>query len=287
MQTSGDPIRMFRRQDLFSAGWTRRRIAAAVTAGRLFRPRDGAYLPMDAPADVRDACRAGGRLACVSELARRGVFVLEHGALHVHLPPHAARRRSIARPVRLHWGALRRVPHPQSTSVELLDALIQSVLCQQPRAAISTLDSALHLGLLRDDELDELFATLPRRYRRLRPLLDGRCESGSESLLRLILRSLGVSFDVQVDIQSVGRVDFLVEGWLIVECDSREYHSDWGSQRRDRRRDQAAAALGLVTFRPIAEDIMWHPAEVRSALAGLLQHRRPRRPFQIQETRRG
>lgn len=70
-------------------------------------------------------------------------------------------------------------------------------------------------------------------------------------------------------VRGVGRVDFVVDGWLIVECDSFAHHSDWEAQRRDRRRDQAAAALGYATYRPIAEDIMWHPELVRAALVGL------------------
>ncbi len=89
-----------------------------------------------------------------------------------------------------------------------------------------------------------------------------------------MLRALGVPFEVQVVIDGVGRVDFVVADWLIVECDSDEHHSGWDRQRRDRRRDQAAAALGYATYRPIAEDIMWHPQRVRDALAGLLAGRR-------------
>ncbi len=208
---------------------------------------------------------------------------MEATALHVHLPRSAGRLPPIARPVRTHWGRLRRAPHPRAVSVELFDALIQAVGCQQPRASIATLDSALNRGLLRPDELDELFDALPRRYRRLRPLLEARCESGPETLMRLMLRAFGLSFEVQVVIDRVGRVDFVVEGWLIIECDSRAHHSDWESQRRDRRRDQAAAALGFATFRPIAEDIMWRSAEVREALAGLVTARRRSGANQIQE----
>ena len=72
-------------------------------------------------------------------------------------------------------------------------------------------------------------------------------------LMRLILRSIGCVFDVQVVIAGVGRVDFVVNGWLIIECDSEEHHSSWADQKRDRRRDQAAAARGYATYRPIAE----------------------------------
>ena len=91
--------------------------------------------------------------------------------------------------------------------------------------------------------------------------------------MRLILRSIGCVFDVQVVIAGVGRVDFVVNGWLIIECDSEEHHSSWADQKRDRRRDQAAAARGYATYRPIAEDILWHSDEVRAAIVGLLAAR--------------
>nr|WP_223169477.1 DUF559 domain-containing protein [Microbacterium sp. MF43] len=119
------------------------------------------------------------------------------------------------------------------------------------------------------EELDELFAALPNRYRALRPLLDPRAESGTETLVRLILRALGLRFEVQVHIRGVGRVDFVVQGWLIIECDSRAHHSDREAQRRDRRRDLAAAGAGYVTLRLLAEDILWNPEGVRAAITGL------------------
>ncbi|MEV8271663.1 type IV toxin-antitoxin system AbiEi family antitoxin domain-containing protein [Microbacterium sp. NPDC077184] len=283
MSTPTTPPVFFRRPDLRARGWTDRDLGAAVADGRLLRPRPGAYLTADASTDVIDALALGGRLTCVSALAHRGVFALDTSVLHVHLHTRRTSARTTARVVRRHWGTLRRVPHPRAASVEPLDALACALRCQPPRSALASLDSALHGGHLRMDELDELFRLLPRRHRVLRRLIDARAESGPETLVRLLLRSLGAAFDVQVFIAGVGRVDFLVEGWLIVECDSREFHSDWDAQRRDRRRDQAAAALGYTTFRPIAEDIIWHPDVVRSALRGLLDSRRgpaarPRRP---------
>lgn len=266
------PLLFLRRSDLRARGWTDRSLAAAVAERRILRPRPGAYLPAEAPRDVVDALALGGRLTCVSALAQYGVFVLDASTLHVHL--HTQRTTTLARVIRRHWGRLHRTPHPCATSVESLDALACATRCQTPRAALATIDSALHRGVIRPDELDELFRLLPRRHRVLRKLIDARAESGPETLVRLILRSLGASFDVQVVIIGVGRVDFVVDGWLIVECDSEEFHSGWEAQRRDRRRDQAAAALGYTTFRPIAEDILWHPDLVRAALQGLLQSRR-------------
>jgi len=194
----------------------------------------------------------------------------------VHLHQNRATMPRLTRRVRRHWERLRRTPPVCSTSVEVLDAVVQAIRCQQPRAALATLDSALHLGVLHADDVAEVFSALPKRHRLLWSLIDARAESGPETLVRLMLRALGASFEVQVRIVGVGRVDFVVDGWLIVECDSEEFHSTWQDQRRDRRRDQAAAALGYATYRPIAEDIMWRPDEVQTALAGLLRGRSAR-----------
>ncbi|PZQ89928.1 MAG: hypothetical protein DI534_07285 [Leifsonia xyli] len=249
---------------------------AAVDQGRLIRVRAGAFCPPDADPAVLAAARERGRLCCVSELRRLGVFVMEHAELHIHVVPTAA-RLSETRAARRHRRHLIREPDPDALCVEPIDAVRDAVICQQPRAAIATIDSALHEGVLRLDELDELFSSLPRRFRRLRRLLDHRAESGPESLMRIILRSLGCRVEVQVQIEGVGRVDFLVDGWLIVECDSEAHHSSWRAQKRDRRRDLAAAERGYASFRPIAEDIMWHADQVRAAIQGLLATRRARR----------
>lgn len=264
-----------RTRELYARGWSKRDIRNAVASGRLIRLRDGAFGSPALDQDCRDAGAMRARLTGVSALRRRGVFVLDAECVHVHVPASAARLKVAPRPHRLHRRKLLRDPDPDSLVVEPIDAVYDAVIGQPPRIAIATIDSALHLGVLDPDDLDELFAALPRRFRRLRSLLDSRAGSGPETLVRLVLRALGCSFDCQVEIDRVGFVDFLVDGWLIIECDSEGYHSSWSAQRRDRRRDRAAAEQGLATFRVIAEDVLWHPEEVRRALEGLIESRRP------------
>lgn len=266
-------VRAWSRADLRSTGWSSGRITRAVRSGELLRCRNGVYLPAHADGDVVTAARLGGRLACVSELRRLGVFVLEDSGLHMHLEARGSRTRTPGAGVRRHRDRLMRGPHPRSCTVERIDAVRQAVRCQAPRAAVATLDSALHLGVIGPDDVDEVFRRLPKRFRVLRRLVDARAESGPESLMRLILRSLGARFEVQVVIGGVGRVDFVVDGWLIIECDSAEFHGDWQDRRRDLRRDQAAAAQGYVTYRAIAEDLLWHPDRVGAAVRGLLASR--------------
>lgn len=291
----GPAPRFQRTRELKAQGVTDRQIRRSVQAGELIRLREGAFASAITPEACVAAGRARGRLACISELKRRGVFVLDHAVRHIHVPPtssrlttHGAAPRTggatsaaeparasgrAERPGRIHRSILHRAPHPNALSVEPFDAVVQAVQCQEPRAALATLDSAVHEGVLRADELDELFRALPSKHQALRPLVDGRAESGPETLMRLILRTLGCVFDLQVRIVGVGRVDFVVDGWLIVECDSEAHHATWEQQKEDHRRDQAAAAAGYAVHRVIAEDIMWRPDSVRAGLAGLLAHR--------------
>ncbi|MDL5350876.1 DUF559 domain-containing protein [Microbacterium sp. zg-YB36] len=269
--TPAQTVRVFDRGALLGAGFSSEALTRGVRAGTILRPRSGAYLPPETHPDIVAAVRVGGRLACVSELARLGVFVRENSTLHVHITRGSSRLRDLPRHVRRHWRPLRRAPHPADATVDVFDALIQAIGCQAPRDAVATVDSALHLRYLREDDLDELFRFVDTKRRSLRRLVDGRSESGTETLVRLMLRALGAHVELQVVITGVGRVDLVVDGWLVVECDSKAHHSDWELQRRDRRRDQALAALGYCVYRPIAEDILFRPELVIAALRGLLR----------------
>ena len=260
--------------------WQLRR---AVSAGVVARVRRDRYVIVANSAagdaegvmteDVDDAVRIGGRVTCVTLLASCGVFVRESDALHVHVARNAARLGSRdLRRVRLHWGALREAA-PTRHAVSLVDAVRCAVRCQSPRDAIATLDSVMNKRLMTRDEIGTLFATLPARFAVLLSLLDERAEAGTETIVRLMLRQLGAQVDLQMRIRDVGRVDLVVDGWLIVECDSKQFHEDWDSQRADRRRDVAALRQGYVTLRLLAEDILYRPDEVRRVLLDVLAHR--------------
>lgn len=258
--------------DLRGDGWSRRAIDAAVGSGRLVRVRKGMYLSGTCPAEVFDAVAQGGRLDCLSLLMLIGVFVLECTRLHVQMDHGTTRVAERARPrVSRHWRHTR--APVQQTVADTVEALAQACRCQTPRAAIATLDSAWHLGIVDEAGIAAVFRLLPRRFAVMRPLLEPRSESGVETIVRLLLRALGCDVQVQVVIAGVGRVDLLVDGWLIIECDSRAYHEGWPKQRDDRRRDCAAAALGYTTLRVLAEDAFSAPERIRDAVMGLRQAR--------------
>lgn len=258
--------------ELRGEGWSRRAIEGAVRAGRIIRVRKGTYVGAACGEDVIAAARSGGRLDCLSFLARLGVFVMRPSGLHVQVDYGTPRiRRADGVGVVRHWRATS--ASRRHLVADLIEALAQACRCQAPRAAIATLDSAWHLGLVDDAAIADVFALLPRRFCVLRGLLDPRSESGIETLVRLLLRTQGWPVDVQVWIGGVGRVDLLVDGWLIVECDSKAYHEGWAKQRDDRRRDAAAAALGYTTLRVLAEDVLFAPERIVEAARGLIQSR--------------
>jgi very-short-patch-repair endonuclease len=249
---------------LQSQGYTQRQIARAVRDGHLIRVRRGHFVLPGLPAPVLSAAELGTRLDCLSLLAARGVFVLHTQPLHVQVDPLASRRPHPVGAVRRHWRPTD--ASDDALMVPVVEALVQSVRCQPPRAAVATLDSAWHLGLVDAEGVAEVFARLPAKYAALRPLLDRRAEAGTESIARLMLRGLGCDVRLQVQIDGVGRVDLLVDGWLIVECDSEQFHSGWREHKNDRRRDLAALALGYTTVRLLAEDLLFHPDRVLRAL---------------------
>lgn len=262
--------------ELRAAGMSKRRIAAAVGDRELIRARRDRYLAAGTHPELIAAVVAGGVLTCVSALRLLGVFVLERSKLHVLVPPHASRLPPDSKDVVRHWQEPFETPTTRRACALPVDMLVHAVRCQLPRPAIATLDSAIHTGLIRASDIPAVFRALPKRYWRLESLVDGRAESGPETLVRLLVRGLCSDVQVQVRIAGVGRVDLLVDGWLVIECDSEAYHLGPEAYRIDRARDLALAELGFTTLRVSAVDIMWHPERVVAAVRGLLRSRRRR-----------
>ena len=282
---------VFSRSDLVHRGLTGRLIAESVARGELQHVRRDRYALPSTHRDIVEAVRIGGRVSCLSLLALLGVFVFRCRELHVLVTPGSSRLR-VARDgkVVLHWKALTSV-RESLHAAPLIDAVAHSVLCQAPREALATLDSVLHHGLLTRDDLVTMFAALPARFRPLLALVDPSAGSGSETFMRLLLRTMGVAYETQVYLEGVGYVDFVVDGWLIIECDSKEFHEGWEKQMQDRERDIAAARLGFVTVRPLAKDIFGDQASVRQALEQVIAALGPRfvdaRRSQFSRNRRG
>lgn len=277
-QRTGDTYSrtVFTRSDLVRTGMTGRLIAESVERGDLVHVRRDRYALASTHRDIVRAVRIGGRVSCLSLLVLLGVFVFRCRELHVLVTPGSSRLR-VTKDVKavLHWKVLTSV-RDSLHAAPLIDAVAHSVLCQAPREALATLDSVVHHGLLTLDELATMFAALPLRFRPLLVLVDPSADSGPETFMRLMLRTMGVAYETQVYLDGVGYVDFVVDGWLIIECDSKEFHEGWEKQVQDRGRDLAAARLGYVTVRPLAKDILNDQASVRQALEQIIAVLGPR-----------
>ena len=266
---------------LNAAGANWRVLRAAVESGYLVRARRGHYALPDTDAHVLEAVRLGGRLACISAVANSGIFVLDSTFAHIHLDPTASRLRAPhdrfqrlttqnRDGVELHWGQLLDPAGGSECRIGLADALVQVFRCQKPRFAIASLDNALFKGLLTAQAVSQIFAALPAEFQSLRRLIDCRSESGQETVLRLVIRGAGFDVEIQVEIGGVGRVDMVVEGRIVVEADSRQFHDGWEAHARDRSRDCDLAMRGYLTLRVLYRDIIHHPERVIAAITGLL-----------------
>lgn len=239
--------------------------------------------PAHVIASTQQLMRAG---ATERELAAEyGIFAFDAGLTHLHLERNSSRLRAPGNSGRaltarnrggiaLHWSPLLDASDGSAHSVGVRDCLAQMVRCQEERMAIAAIDNALHRGLIDIDAVTDLFESLPRRFRRMRRRINGRSESGQESVLRLIVEDMGLDVQIQVVIDGVGRVDMVVAGVLVVEADSRAHHKEWDQHVRDRTRDRLLAARGYMTMRLLYRDIMFDADGVRAAIRGLLGARR-------------
>ncbi len=252
-----------------------RALARASSRGELIRPRKGVYALLDAHADVIRAAQYGGRLTGVSALAHHGLWVPPaHGsaALHVEVlvsirvpPPGAGADRP-----RIHW--LRGHAEPRF-GVAPLEVVLARAANDLPRPfAVAVLDSALRATPLTPVELQFLAAGWKPQARAAAALADERSESGTESVLRVLLREAGIHATPQAPLPLGGnqRADLLVGDRLLIECDSEAHHGDPANSRADLRRDESLVALGFIVYRPDYRQVFGDPAGVVATVAAIV-----------------
>ncbi len=172
--------------------------------------------------------------------------------------------------VELHWWPLAEPEEATEHSVGMADELAQVIRCQHPWLAVASIDNAIFSGAIAADDIRYIFGLVPELHQSLANQVNGLAESGQESVLRMILEEAKVNYDIQVTIPGVGRVDFVVEGCLVVEADSRLAHDGWERHVEDRRRDLQLAKRGYMSLRPAYQHTMHEPGLVAESVLGLL-----------------
>ena len=237
LQSNGFLVRSTRLRQL---GHSRAVVAAALADGRLYRPARLWVATRLAQRDAVIAVLHRGMLTSASALGSMGIWRGRDRSIHVLIPPTSnaqvtrplvplttfAQPRHLTHGVIRHWGTEQSPLDGQPQwRVSAVDALTAFARHASPEDFVAAVDSGLHTGVLPPSAL----ALLPARLQPLLARIDGRAESGTESICRLRLGSLASRIDIQVEIGPF-RVDLLIDGWLAIEIDSEEWH---GSTRVD------------------------------------------------------
>ncbi|MFF2348005.1 endonuclease domain-containing protein [Pseudarthrobacter sp. NPDC058119] len=106
--------------------------------------------------------------------------------------------------------------------------------------------------------------------RRILRELDVRAESIVEVDAQHLFRAHGIAYDTQVFLPGIGRVDFLLDGFLIVEIDGFAYHSKRADMLRDRERNNASAVSGYTVLRYMPEHVWFDSSRVITEIKTVL-----------------
>ncbi|MCF8588448.1 endonuclease domain-containing protein [Gordonia liuliyuniae] len=171
---------------------------------------------------------------------------------------------------------LGRQPAENDAVDDLPAALAHAARCLRAEDLVMVCDSLLNKRLLAPTDVDDILRHAPRPVRAALDRVDGRAESGTETMVRLRLSAPNLQIRPQVQIPDVGRVDLLIGCSLIIEVDGEEYHSSSTAFENDRKRDLRAQALGYRVVRLSYRQVMYCWPDVR-ALTNELVHRNEHR----------
>lgn len=278
-------------------GVTARELTASVRAGEVRRLRPGWYASHRADHDQCRAVMLGGRIGCVSALARFGAWSGVGRALHVQMPVHSQRRpgeaygvtgsatgvwhpsvpfgrrreRMVrlaeARPATVHWSPDGTAEHSLDWIVSPHAALAQSLGCLDREHGMAAIDSVLHEGVMTRREVDALLRRVPSRFASLVDRFTGLPESGAESLFVRRVAAEGLGVRPQFELPGIGRFDGVIEGSVLFEIDGRAHHVGAAKFFDDRDRTLSVQGLGVPVLRPSAMHVLDHWPSTMAAVA--------------------
>lgn len=263
-----------RTHELASTPAQKRALQRSVTRGEIRRLRRGVYAVDDVHPDIATAAAVGGRVGGVSALSFHGLWVPPGVAtvLHVEVGDEMEARAGdeAGRPVVIHW--LPSGTRPRFGVAPLEDVLRRAVGALDLPQAVGVLDSALRATSLTPVGLQNVSDSWPSRSRRVVALTDERAESGTESVLRILLHQAGIRAVPQPPLPTGDnhRADLLIGDRLVIECDSEAHHAEPGSRRRDLLRDETLVALGYLVLRLDYRQVFRDPAGVVSTVAAIV-----------------
>lgn len=268
---------VFSRAEWNAEGGTRRELEAALSQGAFWRVSPGWFAKPDASAAVVETVRLHGRATCLTALSLHGAWTPRHSALHARIAASAvgitrtASSSPRAAEVVLHRASVHQARPLEKHAVDDIDLALEcALMCLPERDLVIVADSVLQLRLITRTTLTALAAPLTLSAREKLRFVDARSQSGTESIVRLWFQLRGIRVTPQFNVARVGNVDLLVGDRLIIECDSKEFHSSEWHSRTDRRRDLVLNRLGYRVLRLTYEQVMHQWPRVEATLLALL-----------------
>lgn len=257
--------------DLVRSGCSRHLVRRSVDRGDLMLTGRAAVACPGASAAVITAVSTRASLACVSALDHHGIDVL-------------------LRPTRVHLSADRGRPGPgtfwhrgtrDGLALPLARATAQALCCLPVLDALVAADAVLRSGRCGVPEIESERLRWPGPARWVLDHASPLAGSVLESAFRFQLLRAAVGtpelrqLTEQAQVDGVGRVDFLVDGWLILETDGKASHIAPERFALDRRRDAAAAERGFQTLRFLWSEVIGTPAVAVARVRRALDFGRP------------
>lgn len=233
-------------------------IRSAVRKGSVQRVERGVLSLPGADTALVAAVKARSLLTCASAASRYGLWLL-HEPAEPHYWQSNGRRTAKCISHRLSLSQ----PRPNEPYVALPDVLLHALLCLPPLESLVMVESAyirgdIGLGYLRR----HLLGNQGGQARGVLARVDRGAGSLLETLARVLFRDAGIRTETQVWIDGVGTVDFLLEGFLIVELDGIAFHLEPRQFKKDRRRDNEATRQGMLVLRFFYDDVVYAPEKM-------------------------
>lgn len=253
-----------RSAQLLNAGFPRRELLRLQESGAS-QPRRGVFVLPECDEGILGAVLNNGRLSCASAAAHYGLWLRKPPA-RLHLACNHGHGSGFVR-----HRTIRFQGHPYLPVAAVEDVALHALGCLPAPASTAMATSAIRLhGVPRELLASQLLADRSGTARRVLWELDIRAESIVEVDLQHLFRKHGIEYASRVFLPGIGRVDFLLGGFLIVEVDGFAFHSKRGDMLRDRERNNASAVSGYAVLRYMPEHIWFNSGQVISEIRTVL-----------------
>jgi very-short-patch-repair endonuclease len=214
------------------------------------------------------AIRHNGRLTCASAASHYGLW-LRTPPTQLHLACNHGHGSDFVRHRTVRFDG-----HPKLPLAAVEDVTLHALGCLPPPSSTALATSAIRLHSVPRELLrDQLRGDRSGPVRRALRDLDLRAESIVEVDAQHLFRSSGIRFEAQVLLPGIGRVDFLLAGFLIIEIDGFAFHSKRADMLRDRQRNNTSTVNGFAVLRYMPEHIWFNPEQVLREITAVLDAR--------------